>query len=163
MALTKDKKKEILGELKDAVKGAISIAFVNFHNLTVEDSTQLRSQLREEGVSYRVAKKTLIKKALDDQKIEGDMPLLEGELALAYGNDLIAPARSVYAFQKDHKDMISIVGGVFEGKYMDMTAMNEIAMIPPTPILRGQFVNVINSPIQGLVVALNQIAEKKES
>jgi len=94
-------------------------------------------------------------------KVEGDIPQLDGELALAYSDDLTAPARGVYDFQKGHKDNVAILGGIFEGKYMNQIAMTEIAMIPPTQVLYGQFVNLINSPIQGLVVALNKIAEKK--
>lgn len=165
--ISKEKKKEIVENLKKLIKTSSSIVFVNFHGLSVENATSLRSKLREEDVGYKVAKKTLIRRALGDEKIEGEMPGLEGEIALAYlsaqagGEDLIAPARAVYGFQKDHKDNLNIVGGVFEGKYMDQGAMTEIAMIPPIQVLRGMFVNLINSPIQGLAVALNQIAETK--
>ena len=53
------------------------------------------------------------------------------------------------------------MGGIFEGRFMDAAEMNEVATIPPVDVLRGMFANVINSPIQGLVVALNGIAEKK--
>jgi large subunit ribosomal protein L10 len=67
----------------------------------------------------------------------------------------------VYKFQKDNADRWSIVGGIFEGKFMDKASMTEIATIPGEHQLRGMFVNVINSPIQGFVIALNAIAEKK--
>jgi ribosomal protein L10 len=56
-----------------------------------------------------------------------------------------------------------MVGGVFEGRFMDKSEITAIATIPATPVLRGMFVNVINSPIQGLVLALNAIAEKKSA
>ena len=167
MALNKEQKKEIIDVLKNIIKDSQSIVFVNFHGLSVEDTTRLRRALREENVRYRVAKKTLIKRALDGEKIDGDIPGMEGEIALTYlsaeasEGDIIAPARGIYDFQKDHQDNLSIVGGIFEGRYMDQAAMTEIAMVPPMQVLRGMFVNVINSSIQGMVVALNQIAEKK--
>ena len=161
MAITKEKKKEILGNLKSALKDAASVVFVNFHGLTVIDTSNLRNKLREAGVSYFVAKKTIVKRALSEEKIEGDMPELEGELAIAYGKDLIAPARGIYEFQKKHKGSIAIIGGIFEKAYKNKEEMVEIASIPEPQVLRGMFVNVINSPIQGLAAALDAIAQKK--
>jgi len=127
----------------------------------VRDTSNLRKKLRDASVSYFVAKKTLTKRALSEEKIEGEIPELEGELAIAYGEDLIAPAREVYEFQKSHKDHVSILGGIFEKSYKNKEEMLEIASIPAPQVLRGMFVNVINSPIQGLAVALNAIAEKR--
>jgi len=161
MAITKEIKDRIYKKTQDAIKDSQSMVFVNFHGLSVGETTDLRNKLREEGVSYSVTKKTLAKKALGEAKLEGDIPQLDGELALAYADDLTAPARGVYDFRKTHKENISILGGIFEGKFMDQVAMTEIAAIPSTPVLYGQFVNLINSPIQGLVIALNQVAEKK--
>lgn len=163
MAITKEKKKEIYKKVQGAIEDSESMVFVNFHGLSVAETTQLRKGLREEGVNYTVAKKTVIKRALDDSKTKGDAPELEGELAIAYSEDLIAPARGINEFKKSHKDNIDILGGIFEGKYMNKEEMLEIATIPAVPVLRGMFVNVINSPIQGLVIALSKIAETKEA
>lgn len=161
MPITREKKGKILASMKEAVKGAKSIVFVNFHGLNVGETTELRKNLRNEGVSYGVAKKTLIKIALKDLSVEGEQPPFDGELAIAYGEDMLAPAREVFEFQKKHEGQIAILGGIFEGKYMNQAEMMEIATIPPRQVLLGQFVNLINSPIQGLVIALDGIAEKK--
>lgn len=163
MAINKEKKKEIVAKVKDAMDSADSVVFVNFHGLTVGDTTELRKKLRDEGVGYTVAKKTLIKRVLSESKVEGEVPSLDGELAIAYGKDMIAPARGVYDFQKDHKDNVAILGGIFEGRYMNKEEMMEIATIPSTPVLYGQFVNLINSPIQRFAVVLDQIAKSKEA
>ena len=163
MAISKEKKKDILKKVKDAVDTSDSVVFVNFHGLGVSDTTELRRELRNKGVGYTVAKKTLVRRALDDASIDGDMPSMDGELAIAYAKDLIAPAREVYAFQKQHKDNLAILGGVFDGKYMGKDEMMEIATIPETPVLYGQFVNLINSPIQRFAVVLDQITQKKEA
>lgn len=161
MALTRNKKKEVLEKVKDVVSKSGSVVFANFHNLSVSDETQMRQDLREKGIGYTVAKKTLVRKALDDSKIEGERPLFEGELSLAWSQDLTDSAREIYEFQKKFDGNISILGGIFEGKFMNKESMTEIAQIPGMETLRAQFVNVINSPIQGLAIALNAIAENK--
>lgn len=163
MAITKKKKEEIVAMVADAIHSAASAVFVNFHGITVGDTMVLRKQLRENDVRYTVVKKTLIKRALSGEKISGSLPALEGEIAIAYGDDLLTPAREIYEFQKIHKDTIRIVGGVFERSYKNPAEMMEIASIPPIEVLYGQFANVVNSPIQGLAVALGAIAEKKSA
>jgi len=160
VAITKAKKETILAKLEGIKKEAESIVFVNFRGMAVNDSTAMRAKLRDEGVGYFVAKKTLMRRAFAGA-FEGDMPELEGEIAVAYSNDAIAPAQNIKEFAGKYKDNLSIVGGVFQGVYKSKDEMTEIASIPPLPVLRCMFVNVINSPIQGLAVALNQIAEKK--
>ena len=161
MPISKDKKKEILAGLKDSVGKASSLVFVNFHGLTVSEVTEVRKKLRKEGIGYTVAKKTLMKKALDEAKIEGTLPELAGEIALAFGQDPIAPAREIFAFQKKFDKKLSMVGGVFENKFMDKMQIMEIASIPGRETLYAQFVNLINSPIQRFVVVIDAIAKSK--
>jgi large subunit ribosomal protein L10 len=161
MAITKAKKQEISAKLADGLASAQSVVFVNFKGLSVALASELRRSLRQAGVTYYVAKKTLVKRALEAKGYEGTLPELPGELALAWSDDLIAPASGVYEYQKKTPEILSIVGGVFEGKYMDKTAMMEIATIPPLPVLHGKFVNIINSPIQRFVIALGAIRDQK--
>jgi large subunit ribosomal protein L10 len=161
MAINKAKKQEILAGLTDAVKKNPSLVFVNFHKLTVANTTAMRRGLRAGGVSYVVAKKTLIKKALDSAGITGTMPSLDGEVAVAYSTDLVAPARESYTFQKKFDGQFTIIGGVFEGQYKTKEEMLAIATIPPLQTLYAQLANLLNSPIQGLAMALDQIAKKQ--
>ena len=101
--------------------------------------------------------------AADKAGISGDIPELEGEIAVAYGkDDPTAPARGIHSFVKLHKNSLSIVGGIYEGGMLAAVGMQEIATIPPLEVLRGMFANVINSPIQGLAVALGVVAEQKQ-
>lgn len=160
MAITKEKKQVILAKLDEVKKSSDSIVFVNFNGLSVADSTTMRGAMREAGVGYFVAKKTLMKRAFADA-FEGEMPQLDGEIAVAYSADAIAPAQNVREFSLKFKDQVAIVGGVFQGVYKNKEEMIEISSIPPLQVLRGMFVNVINAPIQGLVISLSQIAEKK--
>lgn len=161
MARTKAQKQEIVAKLKTIIDGASSLVFVNMHKLTVAENMAMRRALKTENVGFFVAKKTLTSLALADKKYTGTQPELVGEFGFAYGTDLVAPARGVYAFQKKFKDKLSIVGGVFEDRFINKEEMISIASIPPQQTLYGMFVNVINSPIQRLVIALDQIAQKK--
>lgn len=163
MALTKEQKVAVSTRVTGALEEAGSVVFVRANKLTVQATQEMRNKLRTEGVSYYVAKKTLVKRVLADKGYAGEQPALDGELALAWGADLVAPAREVQEFVKSTKDKVVIVGGVFEGRYMSASEMTEIASIPSQHTLYAQFVNVINSPIQGLASALHQIAEKKEA
>lgn len=163
MAISQQKKRDIVAKLNEAFKEASSIAFVGFTKLTVKDSSKLRTELADKGVKLYVAKKTLIRRALTEHGYQGELPELPGEIAVAWTNseETTAPARGVHEFGKKLKGALSLLGGVFEGVFLDAGNMTAIATIPPLPVLRGMFVNVINSPIQGLVVALDKIREKK--
>lgn len=163
MAITKNKKKEIVAKVTDALKDATSVAFVNFHKMPVSETTAMRKALRAHGVGYTVAKKTLLKRALSEKNISGEIPELAGEIAVAYGTgeDITLPAREVYAFQKKSDGRVMIVGGIFEAMYKTQSEMTEIASIPSREVLLAKFVNVINSPIQRLAVVLSQVAEKR--
>lgn len=162
MAISKDQKQDIIARVKDIISGSKSVVFVNFHKLPVSESTSIRRELRSKDVQFTVAKKTLTKRALNEASLQGEMPSLDGELALVYSADLLAPAREIFDFQKKFDGRVSILGGVFNGIYKTKAEMESIASIPSQKTLYAQFLNVINSPIQGLVIALNAIAEKKQ-
>jgi large subunit ribosomal protein L10 len=161
MAINKAKKQEIVADVREVLSKAKTVVFANFHKLPVSEQTQIRGGLRANDLGYLVAKKTLAKRALAETSTTGTMPELEGELALVYGTDVIAPAREIYNFSKKFDGRISILGGIFDGIYKSKDEMMVIATIPSQKTLYAQFVNLINSPIQGLVLALNAIAEKK--
>ena len=160
--LLKSKKEIIIKDLEKVAKENKSVVFVNFHGLPVSAETVLRRDLRDKGVHYKVSRKTLLKRALDGKAL-GTLPELAGEIAIAYGEDAIAPAQEIYNFQKTHKGILNILGGIFEGKFINSASMNEIAMIPSREVLYAKLVNLLNSPIQRFVVALGEITKCKSS
>ena len=169
MAITKEKKRDIVATLESALSKATSAVFVRFHKLSVTDTAAMRRALKREGVGYYVAKKTLLRRALDARGYKGQVPDLPGEVALAWNlpaqageGDSTAVPRGIYEHVKKHKDALTILGGIFDNAFADAVRMAAIAMIPPLPVLRGMFVNVINAPVQGLVIALDQIAKNKK-
>lgn len=161
MALTKAEKKEMMQGVETAVKSAKTVVFVNFKGLNVADTVAMRRDLRANKVGYLVAKKTITRKALETQTIKGTMPEMPGELAIAYSEDLTAPAREIFAASKKHDKKITIEGGIFDGEYKNKEEMLAIALIPSKDVLYGMFVNLINSPIQRLAIVMGEIAKTK--
>ncbi len=161
MAISRKKKEEISSKLDSGFAQSKSIVFVNFKGLTVAEITEIRKKLRENNVSYIVAKKTLTKRALESKSYKGEMPALPGELAVAFGEDLLAAAREVFEFEKKFKGKISILGGMFEGEYKDSVSMKVIALIPSREVLLSQIAYLLKSPIQRLAIAVNEVAKAK--
>ena len=160
MAITKAKKETISSKL-EAVRGdSEAIVFVQFKGLAGVDTTEMRTKLREEGVGFFVAKKTLMKRAFGSS-YTGEMPALDGEIAIAYSTDAIKPAQQVKEFATKFKDKLVIVGGVFQGSFKNQAEMTAIASIPSLDVLRGMFAQLINSPRQRFAVALGEVSKTK--
>jgi large subunit ribosomal protein L10 len=123
----------------------------------------MRATLRDQGIGYRVAKKTLVKRVLLAKGFKGELPALEGEVAVVSGKDPIAPSREVYAFVKRYKEALAILGGMFEGRFLNSEQMTEVATIPSREGLLAQIAQLFNSPISRLAIGLNQIAEKRSA
>ena len=159
MAITKSKKVEILSRLSDVKESSEAIVFIHFKGLNLADTTAMRKALREAGVGFFVAKKTLMERVFTGY--EGTMPKLDGEIAVAYSADPMAPAQNMKDFAAKFKDKVALVGGVFQGAFKDQAEMTAIASIPGIDVLRGMFAQLINSPRQRFAVVLSKVAETK--
>ena len=161
MAITKQKKEEIVAKVADITKKAKTLVFAQFKGLTVAEQNEMRKVLRTKDVGYTVAKKSLMARALEAAKYQGEMPALEGEVSLAYGEDDLAPARELAVFVKKFGEHLAFAGGVFGGKFVNKDEITSIAAIPGVETLRAQFVQLINSPLQRFAVVLHAKAEKQ--
>ena len=163
MAINKQKKVELVSELTDMVKGATSMVFVSFKGLTVNQTIVLRKKLHTDNIGYRVAKKTLLKRALEANSITGTFPEeVVAELAVVYGADALAPAREVFEFTKTYKGKLEILGGVYNGAFMNKAEMLEIATIPSREVLLSKIAFLLQSPMQRLAIAVNEVSKTKE-
>lgn len=161
MAITRAKKEEIVKKVTDATKKAKTLVFANFKGLTVAEVNEMRKALRAQQVGYTVAKKSLLRRALDASGYAGTAPELSGEVALAYGEDELAPARELAVFVKKFPEHLAFAGGVFGGKYVGKDEIISIAAIPGAEVLRAMFAQLINSPKQRFAVVLSKVAEGK--
>ena len=162
MPKTRKQKEETVESLSKAIAGAESLVFAKFVKLVVADERVLRADLRSKGVSYKVAKKNLLKLAATNAKVPGEMPSLDGQVAIAYGADPLAPAKGIAEFGKTHAGMLSILGGIYEGKFVNREMMETLSAIPSRDALLGMLLNVISSPVRGFVIAVDAIAKKGE-
>ena len=154
-------KQPIVDEIAALFDGAASAVIVDYRGLTVEQDTILRKQLREAGISYKVYKNTLIKRAAEGTAFAALDADLEGPTALAVSKtDATAPARVLAKFAKT-ANQLELKAGVVEGTYYDQKGIQVIATIPSREELLGKLLGSIQSPITNLARVLNQIAEQQ--
>jgi large subunit ribosomal protein L10 len=163
MPITKDKKKELISELETVFSNSKGVVFVGFKGLKVNDANNMRKAFKAAGVNFIVAKKTLMGRALEAAKITGTKPEIGAEVAVAYSAENLTTAREVGSFIKMNKEKLSILGGIFEGKFITKEEVVVYSSIPDRQTLYAQVVNLFNSPIQGFVMAASEIAKKKQA
>jgi len=153
-------KQPIVQEISEQIKDAQSVVVVDYRGLTVAEDTQLRKQLREAGVAYKVYKNTLVNFAIKGTDFESLSDVLEGPNAFAISTtDATAPARVIAKFAKT-APALEIKAGVVEGTFYDADGMKAIATIPSREELLSKFLGSIQSPITNFARVINQIAEK---
>jgi large subunit ribosomal protein L10 len=153
-------KQPVVQEIADKIKDAQALVLVDHRGLTVAQDTELRKKLREEGVTYKVYKNTMMNFAFQGTDFEQLKDLLNGPSAMAVSTtDPAAPARVLYEFAKKAK-ALEIKGGVIEGKFYDAEAMTEIATIPSREVLLSRLLGSMQSPVANFARVIKQIAEK---
>ena len=154
-------KQPVVKEISDLLDGAKSAVLIDYRGLTVEQDTALRKQLREEGISYKVYKNTMVRIAAKDTDFAQFDEFLNGPTALAVSKtDATAPARVISKFAKT-APALEIKGGVVEGTLYDAAGMAQVAQIPGREERLARLFGSMKSPISNLARVLNQIAEKK--
>ena len=152
-------KQPIVEEISESIKGAQSIVLVDYRGLTVEQDTQLRKALRDNGITYKVYKNTMMNFAFKGTDCEALAPYLEGPSAMAVSTtDAVAPARVLAKFAKTAK-ALEIKGGIVDGVAYDATGIQKISEVPSKEELLSKLLGSIQSPITNLARVLNQIAE----
>ena len=152
-------KQPVIQEISENVKDAQSVVVVDYRGLTVAEDTQLRRELREAGVTYKVYKNTMMNFAFKDTDFESLSDVLEGPSAIAISKeDATAPAIVLAKFAKD-APALEIKAGVVEGTYYDADGMKAIASVPSREELLSKLLGSIQSPIANFARVLKQIAE----
>ena len=153
-------KQPIVDEIKAHVEGAQTAVILNYSGVTVEQDTKLRKAMREAGITYKVYKNTLMKRAFVGTEFEALNASLEGPNAIAISKeDATAPARLVAKFAKEIPNL-EMVAGVVEGQFYDAKGIQAISQIPGREELIGRLLGSMQSPIANFARVLNQIAEK---
>jgi large subunit ribosomal protein L10 len=174
MSLTRKQKEEVIALTEADLKAAVSIVLISYDKLTVAEGTEMRNLLSEAGGHMRVMPKRLLKIAFSNIKIGLDPTDLEGQVAVAWADDPVAPAKVLNDFAKKHEEKIQLLAGSLEGNVLTMEEVKALATLPTREQLLGQLLSVFNGPVQGTVRVLSgvqtsavrvlqAIADQKES
>ena len=140
-------KQPIVDKIAEEIKDAQSVVLVDYRGLTVAQDTELRKQLREAGVIYKVYKNTMMKRAFEGTEFAALDDCLEGPSAIAISkDDATAPARILYKFAQD-APALELKGGVVEGTAYDVAGISELAKIPSRDELLSKLLGSLQSPI----------------
>lgn len=155
MAITKQAKETVVQSLQDKFGRAKAVVFTNFEGLSVHEVNEMRHVLREAGIEYAVAKKTLIGLALKKAELDPEaVQALTGGLGVAFGyGDEILPAKTLDTFAKKHK-ALKLVGGFFSGAFIDAKQVVALAKLPSKEELLSKVVWLFSYPATGLVNVL---------
>lgn len=155
------KEKEV-ADIQDKVAKAKSIVIVDYRGLTVAEDTEMRVNMRKNGVEYKVLKNRLVLRALNAAGYEGFDKILEGPTAVAFGyDDAVAPAKIVSDTVAKTNNKIKVKGGIVEGKAAEISEIAALAKIPAKPVLVAQLLGMLTNPMRSLAVAMSKIAEQK--
>lgn len=156
MPKNRQQKQTTVDSLETGLKEAKAVVFANFQGLTVAKAEDLRRKARAEGVKVLVAKKTLVKKALHDvgQTTIEPKSFMGGIATFMSASDEVAAAKIVYTFAKEN-EIVTIYGGILEGKFIDAAAVKNLASLPSKHELLSKLVGTLNAPISGFVTALS--------
>ena len=153
-------KKPVVDEISAAIKDAQSVVLVDHRGLTVEQDTELRRQLREAGITYKVYKNTMMNFAFKGTDFEPLTTYLAGPSAMAVSkDDATAPARVLCKFAKT-AEALEIKGGVVEGVTYDAKGIENISRIPSREELLSKLLGSIQSPIANFARVMKQLADK---
>ena len=158
-----DLKKAKVLEIREKMAKAQGMVFAKYQGLTVEEDTELRKQLRDAGIEYRVYKNTLTTLAAKECGFEEATGILDGPISVAFGyEDATAPARILKDFAGKHKKL-ELKGGIIDGKVYDATTIEQIASIPSKEVLIAKLLGSFKAPLSSFAYLLNAIKESKEA
>lgn len=156
-------KQQMVADLSEKLKTAAAGVFVDYCGLTVEEDTNLRNKMREAGIEYSVIKNTLTKRAANEAGYTEFDEILNGPTALALSfDDVVAPARVVAEFAKDH-DVFEIKAGFMDGRAMSLEEVTALSKIPSKDTLYAMLAGGLNATISGLARAIDAVREQKET
>ena len=157
--MDRSQKADAVAQLNDVFKEVGVVVVTRNLGMTVDQSTELRSKMREAGASYKVAKNRLAKLALKDTDYTGLEDFLSGPTALAWSSDPVAAAKAAVDFAKSN-DKLEIVGGSMGTQVLDEAGVKALASMPSLDELRGKIVGLVNAPATKVAQVVNAPANK---
>lgn len=157
-----EKKQQLVSEIADKFKASKSTIVVDYRGLTVSQVTELRKQLREAGIEFKVYKNSMTRRAAEAAEIAGLNDALTGPNAIAFSNDdVVAPAKILNDFAKKN-EALEIKAGVIEGNIASVEDVKALAELPSREGLLSMLLSVLQAPIRNFALATKAVADQKE-
>ena len=155
------KKQQEVNEVVEKMNAANSLVVVDYLGLTVAEVTELRKQLREAGVEFKVIKNTIMRRALDSQDLEYHEEVFQGPTAVAFGMEAaVAPAKILSDFAKK-AEALELKGGILEGEVLSKEEIQQIAKLPNREGLLSMLLSVLQAPVRNVAYAVKAVADAK--
>jgi large subunit ribosomal protein L10 len=162
MSKVLEKKQQVVAEVKEKLNTSVSTVVTDYRGLSVAEVTELRKQLREAGVEYQVLKNTLVRRATGEAGLTEMDQFLTGPTAIAFSKeDVVAPAKVLQNFSKEHKNL-EIKGGIVEGAVVGPDKVKEIASLPSREGLLSMLLSVLQAPVRNFAYVVKAVAEQQE-
>lgn len=155
-------KQAVVTEIQEEVLKSESAIVVEYHGLNVDQITQLRANLHEAGVDFKVYKNTLFRRAVEGTDFEALTEDLVGPNAVAYGGDAVAPSRVLAEFAKKNKKL-KIKTGIVDGEIVNEEEIKALSSLPDHDGMISMLLSTFQAPVRNLAYALSQVAEKMET
>lgn len=155
-------KQAVVGEITDKLKAAATVVVVDYRGLSVSEVTELRKNLREQGIDFKVYKNSMSRRATEALGLEGLNEYLTGPNALAFSNeDVVAPAKILNDFAKQN-DKLEIKAGIIEGAIASQEEVKALAELPSREGLLSMLLSVLQAPVRNFALVTKAVAEQKE-
>lgn len=162
MSKVLEAKQAIVEEISGKLQSAVSVVVVDYRGLNVSQVTELRKQLREAGIDFKVYKNSMSRRAAETAGLEGLNEHLVGPNAIAFSTeDVVAPAKILNDFAKKN-DKLEIKAGVIEGNIASVEDIKALAELPSREGLLSMLLSVLQAPMRNFALATKAVAEQKE-
>lgn len=151
MPKSREDKEKLVAELTEGIEKAKSAVFVDYKGLKVKETEELRKNLREKSIDFKVVKNSLFKIVLKEKNIEVSDEVLNRPLGVAFGfHDEAVPAKALADFAKAH-ETLEIMGGVLENEFINEGKVRQLAALPSREELYAKLIGTIAAPLSGFV------------
>ena len=151
-----EQKINVVKDTAEKLKNSTGVYFTRYTGIDVHKITELRKSFRESNVDFTVTKNTLTKIAAKDAGYEGVFDdLLRGQVGIAYSDDPTAPAKVIKEFKKENKELLEVLGLMFEGELYTSDKYKEFANLPTKEESLAKMGMMLNQPMTKLVSTLN--------
>jgi large subunit ribosomal protein L10 len=157
--MNKEKKQSYIKEMTAQFEKSEAVLVTHYQGLSVKQLDNLRKQMREHGIQFKITKNRITKIALEKSRCKDLSNLFTGPTAVALSEDAISSAKILTKFSKENENL-KILGGIMGKEILDVAAVANVATLPTLDEARAKIIGILRSPAQKIVSILLAPASK---